>query len=85
MEGLDAEQVAERAMKIAAEICVYTNDSFVKEVGGWLIHDQSITSFFWGGEWNSHPSTRLHLDTTQVVDGSKKKEEEGAGASPLSS
>ena len=32
MEGLDAEQVAERAMKIAAEICVYTNDNFVKEV-----------------------------------------------------
>lgn len=32
VEGLDAEQVAERAMKIAAEICVYTNDNFVKEV-----------------------------------------------------
>lgn len=32
MDGLDAEQVAERAMRIAAEICVYTNDNFVKEV-----------------------------------------------------
>lgn len=32
VDGLDAEQVAERAMRIAAEICVYTNDNFVKEV-----------------------------------------------------
>lgn len=37
MEGLDAEQVAEGAMKIAAEICVYTNDNFVKEVRGVLV------------------------------------------------
>ena len=39
VEGLDAEQVAERAMKIAAEICVFTNDNFVKEVRdvcGWV-------------------------------------------------
>ena len=31
VEGLDAEEVARRAMKIAAEICVYTNDSLIVE------------------------------------------------------
>lgn len=45
VEGLDAEQVAERAMKIAAEICVYTNDNFVKEVRGVVF----VVVWFWGG------------------------------------
>lgn len=31
VDGLDAEQVARRAMKIAAEICVFTNDQLVLE------------------------------------------------------
>ncbi|HEX8569268.1 MAG TPA: ATP-dependent protease subunit HslV [Caulobacteraceae bacterium] len=31
VEGLDAEQVARRAMGIAAEICVFTNDQLVVE------------------------------------------------------
>jgi ATP-dependent HslUV protease subunit HslV len=31
VEGLDAETVARRAMKIAAEICVFTNDQLVVE------------------------------------------------------
>lgn len=29
--GLDAMQVAEKAMTIAAEMCVYTNSNFVKD------------------------------------------------------
>jgi ATP-dependent HslUV protease subunit HslV len=29
--GLDARAIAEGAMRIAAEICVYTNDQFVFE------------------------------------------------------
>lgn len=32
VEGLSAEEVAERSMQIAADICVYTNHSFAKEV-----------------------------------------------------
>ena len=28
----NAEQIAERSMKVAAEMCVYTNDSFVKDM-----------------------------------------------------
>ena len=32
VDGLDAEQVARRAMKIAAEICVFTNDQLVVEM-----------------------------------------------------
>ena len=31
VESLDAEEVARRAMRIAAEICVYTNDSLLVE------------------------------------------------------
>ena len=31
VEGLSAEQIARRAMKIAAEICVYTNDNVILE------------------------------------------------------
>ena len=31
VEGLDAEQIARRAMKIAADICVYTNENVVVE------------------------------------------------------
>jgi ATP-dependent HslUV protease subunit HslV len=31
IDGLDAEQCARRAMKIAAEICVFTNDQLVVE------------------------------------------------------
>ena len=31
VEGLDAEQIARRAMKIAAEICVYTNENVILE------------------------------------------------------
>ena len=31
VEGLSAEEVARRAMKIAAEICVYTNHSVIVE------------------------------------------------------
>jgi ATP-dependent HslUV protease subunit HslV len=31
VEGLSAREIAERAMKIAAEICVYTNDKLVIE------------------------------------------------------
>ncbi len=31
VEGLDATQIAERAMRIAADICVYTNGRFVME------------------------------------------------------
>ncbi|MBI3453424.1 MAG: ATP-dependent protease subunit HslV [Rhodospirillales bacterium] len=31
VDGLDARSIAERAMKIAAEICVYTNDKIVIE------------------------------------------------------
>lgn len=31
MEGLDAEAIARRAMKIAADICVYTNENVVVE------------------------------------------------------
>jgi ATP-dependent HslUV protease, peptidase subunit HslV len=31
VEGLDAEEIARRAMKIAADICVYTNGNFVLE------------------------------------------------------
>jgi ATP-dependent HslUV protease subunit HslV len=34
VDGLDAEQVARRAMKIAAEICVFTNDQLVVEALG---------------------------------------------------
>jgi ATP-dependent HslUV protease subunit HslV len=31
VEALDAETIARRAMKIAAEICVYTNQNIVVE------------------------------------------------------
>ena len=31
VEGLDAEEIARRAMTIAADICVYTNGRFVLE------------------------------------------------------
>eukprot|EP00301_Raphidiophrys_heterophryoidea_P018525 c3523_g1_i1.p1 GENE.c3523_g1_i1~~c3523_g1_i1.p1 ORF type:complete len:233 (-),score=65.89 c3523_g1_i1:100-765(-) len=31
IDGLDAEEIAKRAMKIAAETCVYTNSTFVME------------------------------------------------------
>jgi ATP-dependent HslUV protease subunit HslV len=31
VEGLEAEEIARRAMKIAAEICVYTNNSVIVE------------------------------------------------------
>jgi ATP-dependent HslUV protease subunit HslV len=31
VEGLEAEDIARRAMKIAADICVYTNQSLVVE------------------------------------------------------
>jgi HJR/Mrr/RecB family endonuclease len=31
---MDAEQIAHKAMSIAAEICVYTNNNFVTEVVG---------------------------------------------------
>ena len=31
VDGLDARAVAERAMKIAADICVYTNDKILIE------------------------------------------------------
>ena len=31
VDGLDAEEVARRAMRIAAEICVYTNHSLIVE------------------------------------------------------
>lgn len=48
MEGLDAEQVAERAMKIAAEICVYTNDNFVKEVRWFVFFGGGVCVFVWG-------------------------------------
>ncbi len=34
VDGIDAEQVARRAMKIAAEICVYTNHSVIVETLG---------------------------------------------------
>ena len=34
IEGLDAEAIARRAMKIAAEICVYTNHSLIVETLG---------------------------------------------------
>ena len=34
VEGLDAEAVARRAMKIAADICVYTNHSVIVETIG---------------------------------------------------
>ncbi|MEK9644957.1 MAG: ATP-dependent protease subunit HslV, partial [Alphaproteobacteria bacterium] len=30
-DGLDAETIARRAMKIAAEICIYTNENLVLE------------------------------------------------------
>ncbi|TFJ87554.1 hypothetical protein NSK_000905 [Nannochloropsis salina CCMP1776] len=33
-EDMDAEQIAHKAMSIAAEICVYTNNNFVTEVVG---------------------------------------------------
>ena len=32
---LDAEEIAERAMKVASDLCVYTNNRFVKEVITW--------------------------------------------------
>lgn len=31
-DDMDAEQIAKKAMEIAAEICVYTNNNFVTEV-----------------------------------------------------
>lgn len=31
-DDLDAEQIAKKAMEIAAEMCVYTNNQFVTEV-----------------------------------------------------
>jgi ATP-dependent HslUV protease subunit HslV len=31
VEGLDAEEIARRAMKIAADICVYTNGNVIVE------------------------------------------------------
>ncbi len=31
VDGLSAEEIARRAMKIAAEICVYTNNSVIVE------------------------------------------------------
>jgi ATP-dependent HslUV protease subunit HslV len=31
VEGLSAEEIAKRAMKIAAEICVYTNNNVILE------------------------------------------------------
>ena len=34
VDGLDAEQVARRSMKIAAEICVYTNHAVIVETLG---------------------------------------------------
>jgi ATP-dependent HslUV protease subunit HslV len=33
-DDMDAEQIAHKAMSIAAEICVYTNNNFVTEVIG---------------------------------------------------
>ena len=32
VEGLSAEEIARRAMKIAAEICVYTNNNVILEI-----------------------------------------------------
>ena len=31
-DDMDAEQIAKKAMEIAAEICVYTNNNFVTEI-----------------------------------------------------
>ena len=31
VEGLDAEEIARRAMRIAADICVYTNNALILE------------------------------------------------------
>jgi ATP-dependent HslUV protease subunit HslV len=31
LEGIDAEEICRRSMKIAADICVYTNGNFVLE------------------------------------------------------
>lgn len=36
---LDAEQIGRKAMRIAADICVYTNDNFVVE----MLEDSSVT------------------------------------------
>jgi len=32
---LSAEEIAERSMKIAADLCIYTNHNFVKEKIEW--------------------------------------------------
>ena len=32
VEGLSAEEIARRAMKIAADICVYTNNNVILEI-----------------------------------------------------
>ena len=32
---LDAEEIADKAMKVAADLCVFTNNQFVKEVITW--------------------------------------------------
>lgn len=37
---LDAEQIGRKAMRIAADICVYTNDNFVVE----MLEDSSVTT-----------------------------------------
>ena len=34
IEGMDAEEIATKSMKIAADICVFTNDNFVTEMIG---------------------------------------------------
>jgi ATP-dependent HslUV protease subunit HslV len=34
VEGLDAEEIARRSMRIAADICVYTNGNFILETIG---------------------------------------------------
>jgi ATP-dependent HslUV protease subunit HslV len=32
VEGLSAEETARRAMKIAADICIYTNENLIVEI-----------------------------------------------------
>jgi ATP-dependent HslUV protease subunit HslV len=34
VDGLDAEEIARRSMRIAADICVYTNGNFILETIG---------------------------------------------------
>jgi hypothetical protein len=78
---MDAEAIALKAMTIAADICVYTNHNFVKEVrnakqGTWIAAGAKgmcrfILSFIDG----VLASRFLHaIYNTQVVDSSKSKE-----------